>query len=165
MRALIRTQNSRGTSFVEPNVAIKPVDIAHGLLFIFNTYAQKLLEEQGIALPPPTQSGLGTGTVKFNAPVRDYKVLLAQRQLDCFLDGREPLSGSEIRQQVAMTGVAAIRSRAFRLIAATEELRMRAPSSTVVLQYGGHISVLGSPESLTSSLTSMEDAEEEGDGE
>jgi hypothetical protein len=164
-RALVHAQNSRGSSFADSSALIKPVDIAYGLLSIFNSYAHKLLEEQEIELPPPLQSGLGAGRVKFNAPVRDYKVLLAQRQLDRFLEGREPLSSSEMQQQLDSTGVSAIRSSAFRLIAVTEELRMRAPSATVVLQSGGQLSVLGRPDSLTSPFARADEPEDESEGE
>jgi hypothetical protein len=166
-QALVRAQNARSSSFADRSALIKPADITQGLLAIFNTYIHKLLDEQEVALPPPARGGLASGTVKFNAPARDYKVLLAQRQLDSYLQGKEPLSPLELQEQLSLTGVAAVRSSAFRLIAAAEELRRGDSTATVVLQSGGHITALGKPEGLTSPLTGGDatETEDEGEGE
>lgn len=165
LEALVRTQAMRSSSFDNQKGAMKIRDVTHELLSIFNTYAEKLLVEAGIAMPPQARSANGSFTVKFNGPVRNYQVLLAQRQLDKLLRAEEPMSASEMAQQVKSCGPDVEGASALQLINTADHLRVNAPSAVLRLGANGGLDLLERADGSTSQFIAPTQAEGEGDRE
>jgi hypothetical protein len=163
LEALVRTQAGRSSSFTDPKASMKAKDLIQDLLLIFNTYSEKRLLEAGIAMPPPSRSASGSHIVKFNGSVRNYQVLLAQRQLDRFLRGKEPMSRAEMEQHVANCGPYVEGSSAFQVISTAEYLRANDPSAVVRLDSQGGLDSLQKSDGSVSPLISLDRNEGKGD--
>jgi hypothetical protein len=153
---LVKALGSRSSSFADASAPVRPRDMTHALLAIFNTFAEQSLARSGVALPLAVRNSVGTEAVKFNGPVRSYYALLAQRQLEKFLLGKDPMSASEIDECLAQTGTAADRSNAYQLIIGAERLRKSSPGAAVVLRSQSNLGLLDESGTSESSIATPE---------
>lgn len=137
LERFVRKQNERGCGFADRSTPVFAMDITHFLVGLFNWYADSLLRESGIALPLHNSSGVERYDTKFTGPARDYRALLAQRQLERFLRRQHPMSSVEIAEHEAHIGTGAEASLAFQLLSIVESFRKSDQTRRVALLPNG----------------------------
>lgn len=133
--------SSHGAHFPDRTARMPATDITQLMLEIFNWHADSQLREAGIALPLKDSHVIERFQTKFSGPARSYRVLLAQHQLERYLLGKQPLNGSLIDEQLALTGYPASESFAYYLIQSSRNLRGGDPYAEVVIQSDGNLAL------------------------
>jgi uncharacterized protein YneF (UPF0154 family) len=128
---------SSASGFPQENSA----EVVAALAGMFNRFAFDLLHSAGIALPTAVDpiSGEAVPFAKFTAPVRNFRVLLAQRQLDAFLSDTPPLSDQEIQFHMEHTGQPTSRGSAYEFYRETLRAERKAAGIPITIDYRGNL--------------------------
>jgi hypothetical protein len=139
LERFILKYNSHGAHFRDHSARVSAADITQRMLEIFNWYADSQLRESGFAIPLKDSAVVERYQTKFSGPARSYRVLLAQHQLELFLQGKQPLYKSQVAEQLSLTGPAASESAGAYLIRDCKSLRRSDPSAKIVIKSDGSL--------------------------